>query len=139
VATAHGYEARLEAACKRFSQCRYDGGAFGRIVNKREYVSSDLNHWSVKGHAKAAAVAWSAMKRAGLVPRSGQFNPPASSSCSSIRSGFASSGEELSDRYLLGDRYWRKVKNPNYWRRDSEIEAMQRSRERRRMRLTSRV
>ena len=67
----HGYEAQLEAACKRFSQCRYDGGAFGRIVNKREYVSSDLNHWSVKGHAKAAAVAWAAMKRAGLVPRSG--------------------------------------------------------------------
>jgi hypothetical protein len=67
----HGYEAQLEAACKRVSQCRYDGGAFGRIVNKREYVSSDLNHWSVKGHAKAAAVAWAAMKRAGLVPRSG--------------------------------------------------------------------
>ena len=67
----HGYEAQLEAACKRFSQCRYDGGAFGRIVNKREYASSDVNHWSIKGHAKAAAVAWAAMKRAGLVPRSG--------------------------------------------------------------------
>ena len=67
----HGYEAQLEAACKRFSQCRYDGGAFGRIVNKREYASSDVNHWSVKGHAKAAAVAWAAMKRAGLVPRTG--------------------------------------------------------------------
>jgi hypothetical protein len=26
---------------------------------------------------------------------------------------------------------WVKVKNPNYWRRDSEREAMQRSRERR--------
>jgi hypothetical protein len=68
---AHGYEAQLEAAGRRFSQCRYDGGAFGRIVNKREYVSSDLNHWSVKGHAKAASVAWPAMKRARLVPRSG--------------------------------------------------------------------
>jgi hypothetical protein len=67
----HGYEAQLEAGCKQVRQCRYDGGAFGRIVNKREYVSSDLNHFSVKGHAKAAAVAWSAMKRAGLVPRSG--------------------------------------------------------------------
>ena len=33
--------------------------------------SSDLNHFSIKGHAKAAAVAWAAMKRAGLVPRSG--------------------------------------------------------------------
>ncbi len=67
----HGYEAQLEAGCKHVRQCRYDGGAFGRIVNKAEYVSSDVNHFSVKGHAKAAAAAWSAMKRAGLVPRSG--------------------------------------------------------------------
>jgi hypothetical protein len=67
----HGYEAQLNAACKRIRQCRYDRGAFGRIVNQREYVSSDLNHFSVKGHAKAAAVAWAALKRAGLVPRSG--------------------------------------------------------------------
>jgi hypothetical protein len=67
----HGYETQLQAGCTRFSQCRYDGGAFGRIVDKREYISSDLNHFSVKGHAKAAAVAWSAMKRDGLVPRSG--------------------------------------------------------------------
>jgi hypothetical protein len=67
----HGYEAQLKAACKQVQQCRYDGGAFGRIVNKREYVSSDLNHFSVKGHAKAAAVAWSALQRAGLLPNSG--------------------------------------------------------------------
>jgi hypothetical protein len=66
----HGYEAQLDAACRQVSQCRYDGGAFGRIVNKRKYVSSDLNHFSIKGHAKAAAIAWAAMKRAGLVPRS---------------------------------------------------------------------
>jgi hypothetical protein len=31
-----------------------------------------------------------------------------------------------------------KVKNPNYWRRDSEIEAMQRPRERRSRRLSLR-
>jgi hypothetical protein len=67
----HGYEAQLEAACKRFTQCHYDGGAFGDIVDRREYVSSDLNHFSIKGHAKAAAVAWAAMQRAGLVPKSG--------------------------------------------------------------------
>jgi hypothetical protein len=67
----HGYEAQLKAACKQVHQCRYDGGAFGRIVNKPEYIASDLNHFSVKGHAKAAAVAWAAMKRVGLVPRSG--------------------------------------------------------------------
>jgi TolB protein len=74
----HGYETELQAGCERFSQCRYDGGAFGRIVDKREYVSSDLNHFSIKGHAKAAAVAWEAMKRAGLVPRTrSAFSAPA--------------------------------------------------------------
>jgi hypothetical protein len=67
----HAYEAQLESGCKLVAQCRYDGGAFGRIVDKRAYWSSDLNHFSINGHAKAAAVAWSAMKRAGLVPRSG--------------------------------------------------------------------
>ena len=66
-----GYEAALAAACKRVPICRYDGGAFGRIVDRPEYISNDLNHFSIKGHAKAAAVAWAAMKRAGLVPRSG--------------------------------------------------------------------
>jgi bifunctional non-homologous end joining protein LigD len=40
--------------------------------------------------------------------------------------------KKLSDRYRPGERGWVKLKNPNYWRRDSEIEAMQRSRERRR-------
>ena len=64
----HGYEAQLRAGCP---PCRYDGGAFGRIVDKREYFSSDLNHFSVQGHAKAAAVAWAALKRVGIIPRSG--------------------------------------------------------------------
>jgi ATP-dependent DNA ligase len=36
-----------------------------------------------------------------------------------------------SERYHPGERRWVKVKNPSYWRRDPEIEAMQRSRERR--------
>ena len=67
----HGFEGQLKAGCEQFGQCRYDGGAFGRIVDKCAYFSSDLNHFSVKGHAKAAAVAWAAMKRVGLVPRSG--------------------------------------------------------------------
>jgi hypothetical protein len=49
-------------------QCRYDDGVFGRIVDKRKYLGADNNHLSVKGHAKAAAVAWAAMKRAGVVP-----------------------------------------------------------------------
>ncbi len=72
VATAetaiHGYEAQLEAACERFDQCRYDSGAFGRVVDRREYISSDGNHFSVHGHAKAAAVAWAAMRRVGILP-----------------------------------------------------------------------
>jgi hypothetical protein len=64
----HGYEAQLEAACGQVRECTYDGGAFGRIVDRREYLSSDLNHPSVQGHAKAAAVAWQALRRTGLVP-----------------------------------------------------------------------
>jgi hypothetical protein len=69
--TIHGYEAQLRAGCKRFRQCRYDGGAFGRIVDQREYVASDGNHFSIEGHAKAAAVAWSALKSVGIVPLTG--------------------------------------------------------------------
>ena len=65
----HSYEAQLAAACKRFSGCRYDGGAFGRAIDKREYISEDLSHFSVRGHAKAAAIAWAALKRVGLIPR----------------------------------------------------------------------
>lgn len=67
----HGYEAALKAQCTKVAQCRYDGGAFGAIVDRREYSAPlDPNHFSVKGHAKAAAVAWAAMVRAGLLPRS---------------------------------------------------------------------
>jgi len=32
--------------------------------------------------------------------------------------------------YRPGYRGWTKIKNPSYWRRPSEIEAMQRRRER---------
>ena len=67
----HGYETQLEAGCKHVRQCRYDRGAFGNIVDKREYASPDLHHFSIKGHAKAAAVAWSAMKSVGIIPRGG--------------------------------------------------------------------
>jgi hypothetical protein len=47
----------------------YDGGAFGRITDRRKYLSSDLNHFSIEGHAKAAAVAWAAMRRTHVLPR----------------------------------------------------------------------
>jgi hypothetical protein len=65
----HAYEGALEAACEKVRGCTYDGGAFGRIVDRREYFSSDLNHLSVEGHAKAAAVAWAAMRRTHVLPR----------------------------------------------------------------------
>ena len=42
-----------------------------------------------------------------------------------------------SSRYRPGQRGWVKVKNPSYWRRESEIEAMQRSSQRRRRRITT--
>ena len=65
----HAYEGALQAACEQVRQCTYDGGAFGRIVDRREYFSNDLNHLSIEGHAKAAAVAWDAMRRARVLPR----------------------------------------------------------------------
>jgi hypothetical protein len=67
----HGYEAALNAGCLKFARCRYDGGAFGKAPDRAEFVAPDLNHFSVKGHAQAAAVAWAAMKKAGLVPAPG--------------------------------------------------------------------
>ncbi|WP_410788839.1 SGNH/GDSL hydrolase family protein [Kribbella sp. C-35] len=63
----HGYEGQLAAGCQQFARCRYDEGAFGAIIDKREYISNDLNHFSIAGHAQAAATAWDAMKRAGLL------------------------------------------------------------------------
>ena len=65
----HGYEAQLAAGCKRVPRCTYDQGAFGRQVDKNEYISEDLNHFSVQGAAAAAAVAWAAMKQRGVIPR----------------------------------------------------------------------
>jgi GDSL-like Lipase/Acylhydrolase family len=62
------YEAQLAATCKVFGRCRYDGGAFGRIVDERAYFTQDLNHLSTSGHAKAAAVAWEALRRVRLIP-----------------------------------------------------------------------
>ena len=67
-AVIHRYEAAVATACKAVANCRYDGGAFGRIVDRPEYISHDLQHLSVQGHAKAAAVAWSALKRVGFIP-----------------------------------------------------------------------
>jgi ATP-dependent DNA ligase len=40
--------------------------------------------------------------------------------------------KKRSSRYRSGERGWVKVKNPDYWRHESEIEGMQRSADRRR-------
>ena len=39
--------------------------------------------------------------------------------------------KRVDEPYRPGERRWLKVKNPNYWRRESEIESMRRSFERR--------
>ena len=60
-AVIHRYEAAVATACKAVASCRYDGGAFGRVVDRREWISTDLFHFSLEGNAKAAAVAWAAL------------------------------------------------------------------------------
>src|SRR5262249_52345047 len=74
----HGYEAQLAASCKRVPRCTYDRGAFGRQVNKNQYISEDLNHFSVNGAAAAAAAARPARKQRGVFPR---WPPPARNGC----------------------------------------------------------
>ena len=70
-AVIHRYETAVATACKPVTTCRYDGGAFGRVVDRREWISTDLRHFSLEGNAKAAAVAWSALKRVGFIPSTG--------------------------------------------------------------------
>jgi hypothetical protein len=70
-AVIHRYEAAVASACKAVASCRYDGGAFGRVVERPEYISWDVIHLSAEGQAKAAAVAWAALKRAGISPSAG--------------------------------------------------------------------
>jgi hypothetical protein len=67
-AVIHRYEAAVATACKAVATCRDDGGAFGRIVERPEYISWDVIHLSAQGQAKSAAVAWAALKRGGIIP-----------------------------------------------------------------------
>ena len=67
-AVIHRYEAAAATACKGVASCRYDGGAFGRIVDRPEWISIDLQHANLEGNAKLAAVAWAALKRVGIIP-----------------------------------------------------------------------
>jgi hypothetical protein len=70
-AVIHRYETAVATACEPVSTCRYDGGAFGRVVDRRDWISTDLHHFSLEGNAKAAAVAWAALKRVGFIPSTG--------------------------------------------------------------------
>lgn len=65
----HAYEQALATSCARVRQCTFDGGAFGRIVDRRKYYGSDHNHLSAQGHAKVAEVAWRTIVRKGVLPR----------------------------------------------------------------------
>jgi hypothetical protein len=67
-AAIHGYEAAVKAACSQFPMCRYDNGAFGRVVEQPGDMGPDFSHLTVQGQAKAAAVAWKALQDAGFVP-----------------------------------------------------------------------
>ncbi|MGB9378706.1 MAG: GDSL-type esterase/lipase family protein [Mycobacteriales bacterium] len=53
-----GYHAQLEAVCKRFPTCRYDGGALYRMVITAEDLAPDGQHLSISGHRKQAALEW---------------------------------------------------------------------------------
>jgi len=39
------------------------------LLNGPRAISEDLNHFSIKGAAAAATVAWEAMKQRGVIPR----------------------------------------------------------------------
>jgi hypothetical protein len=63
-----GYEAQVKAACARAPHCYFDGPIYARQVHRRRYVSEDLNHLSIAGHAWAARIAWAAMRHTDVVP-----------------------------------------------------------------------
>jgi hypothetical protein len=72
-AAIHGYEAAVKAACSQFATCRYDNGAFGRVVEEPGDIGPDFVHLTVQGQAKAAAVAWKPYKtRATCQPADGK-------------------------------------------------------------------
>ncbi len=56
-----GYQAQLAASCARVSNCVYDRGALRRMVVVPADLTKDLEHLSVQGQRKAAAIAWSVL------------------------------------------------------------------------------
>jgi hypothetical protein len=58
------YWARIERVCAAHEGCFTDGGAEQRFVPTDRDLSVDLNHLSIAGHAKYAAIAWQALPAA---------------------------------------------------------------------------
>jgi hypothetical protein len=63
----HAYEGAVKDACASVRQCTYSGASLDDTINKRAYYSNDLNHFSIQGHARAAAAAWAAMLRTHVI------------------------------------------------------------------------
>jgi lysophospholipase L1-like esterase len=53
-----GYHAQLEAVCKQFPTCRYDGGALYRMVITAQDLAPDGQHLTIAGHRKQAELEW---------------------------------------------------------------------------------
>jgi hypothetical protein len=52
------YHAQLEAQCKRFPHCLYDGGSLYRMVITTDDLASDGLHLSIAGLRKQAELEW---------------------------------------------------------------------------------
>ena len=62
------YEHIQAKTCDRHRNCFHDHGAFSNAVERPGDYSDDLNHLSIQGEARAAALAWCALETDGLVP-----------------------------------------------------------------------
>ena len=63
-----GYEAQIPLVCDTYEMCSHDHGAMSRQVEHPGDFGDDLNHFSIQGHARVAAVVWKALQQAGLMP-----------------------------------------------------------------------
>jgi hypothetical protein len=55
----------IAEACAAYPTCRTDGGANQRMALEAEDLAPDLNHLSIAGHAKMAALEYEALTAAG--------------------------------------------------------------------------
>jgi lysophospholipase L1-like esterase len=59
-----GYWAQVEKVCAALPDCYTDGAAMQAMTVTDRDVAADLNHLSITGHAKMAAIAWKAFPAA---------------------------------------------------------------------------